>query len=345
MEETAAVLATSLDKENYPPQEKSTAGGKKKAASFPEGERYELLLMEIVDRTNAHIPPKGSICKYWTKVVAEFNATTGPNIDKLNDWRPIQRKYICIRSNADAFQKSVASGMASEDHLTETMSKAYGIAYDHALDENEAKKAEDAAKSKSEGDAANQVEEGRALRQKSATRIIGGELIHVGGPKMVLGGDGEVIELASDDDSAAAQIMATPAAKKMKRTHSTSEGSACNPSSSSSNKALCRDIITSLTQTRQGTADIEAKRLDFEKQTAEKKQIMDYKRLELDKLKMELDSEERKQRIEMEKQDSIRKHEVQMESIALQKVQMEVQLAEMKIRMAQLEQGAKDGDS
>jgi hypothetical protein len=131
----------------------------------------------------------------------------------------------------------------------------------------------------------------------------------------------------------------------MKRTHSTSEGSACNPSSSSSNKALCRDIITSLTQTRQGTADIEAKRLDFEKQTAEKKQIMDYKRLELDKLKMELDSEERKQRIEMEKQDSIRKHEVQMESIALQKVQMEVQLAEMKIRMAQLERGAKDGNS
>ena len=37
MEETAAVLATSLDKENYPPQEKIAAGGKKRAASFPEG--------------------------------------------------------------------------------------------------------------------------------------------------------------------------------------------------------------------------------------------------------------------------------------------------------------------
>ena len=161
---------------------------------------------------------------------------------------------------------------------------------------------------------------------------------------MVLGGNGEVVELESDDDSAAAQIMATPAAKMMKRTHSTSEGNACNPTSSSSNKALCHDLITSLAQARQGNADIEAKRLDFDKQMAEKKQIMEYQRLELDKLKMELDGEERKQRIEMEKQDSIRKHELQLQSIELQKMQMEVQLAEMKIRMAQLERAAKDGN-
>ena len=90
-------------------------------------------------------------------------------------------------------------------------------------------------------------------------------------------------------------------------------GSACNPSSSSSNKALCHDLINSLTQTRQGNADIEAKWLDFDKQMAEKKKkIMEYQRLELDKLKMELDVEERKQRIEIEKQDSICKHELQL---------------------------------
>jgi hypothetical protein len=40
--------------------------------------------------------------------------------------------------------------------------------------------------------------------------------------------------------------------------------------------------------------------LDFEKQIAEKKQINDSKRLELEKSRMELDSEERKQRFELE---------------------------------------------
>ncbi|KAI2506707.1 hypothetical protein MHU86_7708 [Fragilaria crotonensis] len=341
MEESTAELATPLDKENCPPQEKGTAGGKKKAASFPEGESYELLLMEIVDRTNAHIPPKGSIGQYWTKVVAEFNATSGSNIDKLNDWRPIRRKYICIRSNAEAFQKSVAAGIGNEDDLSETMSKAYGIAYDHALDENEAKKVEDAAKLKLDRDAANQVEEGRALRQKSATRIIGGEIIQVGGPKMVLGGNGEVVELESDDDSAAGRIVVTPAAKKLKRTHSASDGGACN-TTLSTNKALCHDLLASLTQTRQGNVEIEAKRLDFEKQLAEKKQTMDCQRLELEKLKMELDGEERRQRIEMEKEENMRKHELQMQSMELQKMQMEASLAELKIRLAQLERAAKE---
>jgi hypothetical protein len=340
MEESAAELATSLDKENYPPQEKILAGCKKKAASFPEGESYELLLMEIVDRTNAHIPPKGSIGQCWTKVVAEFNATTGSNIDNLNDWRPIRRKYICIRSNADVFQKSVASGIANEDDLSVTMTKAFGIAYDHALDENKAKKVEDAAKLKLDRDSANQVEEGRALRQKSATRIIGGEMTQVGGPKMVLGGNGEVVDLESDDDSAAARIMVTPAAKKLKRTHSTSDGGACN--TLSTNKALCHDLLASMTQTRQGNVEIESKRLDFEKQMAEKKQIMDYQRLELEKLKMELDGDERKQRIEMEKQENMRKHELQLQTMELQKMQMEASLAELKIRLAQLEGAAKE---
>ena len=64
---------------------------------------------------NAHIPPRGGIGKYWTKDVADFNATTGASVDKLSDWRPLQRKYIGIRSNADQFQKSVAKGTANED--------------------------------------------------------------------------------------------------------------------------------------------------------------------------------------------------------------------------------------
>ena len=40
--------------------------------------------------------------------------------------------------------------------------------------------------------------------------------------------------------------------------------------------------------------------MDFEKQSAEKKQINDSKRLELEKSRMELDGEERKQRFELE---------------------------------------------
>ena len=164
-------------------------------------------------------------------------------------------------------------------------------------------------------------------------------MTQVGGPKMVLGGNGEVVDLESDDDSAAGRIMVTPAAKKLKRTHSTSDGGACN--ALSTNKALCRDLLASLTQTRQGNVEIESKRLDFEKQMAEKKQIMDYQRLELEKLKMELDGEERKQRIEMEKQENMRKHELQMQTMELQKMQFEMQLAEMKIRMAQLERGGR----
>ena len=48
------------------------------------------------------------------------------------------------------------------------------------------------------------------MRLKIATRILGGELIRVGGPKMVLGDNGEVVELESDDDSASAQVLEVP---------------------------------------------------------------------------------------------------------------------------------------
>ena len=49
-------------KENSPQPEdelRGAAGVKKKVALFPEGECYELLLMEIVDRNSAHVPPRG----------------------------------------------------------------------------------------------------------------------------------------------------------------------------------------------------------------------------------------------------------------------------------------------
>ena len=87
----------------------------KKAASFPEGELYELLLMEIVEKNNAHIPLEGRISKYWTKVVPNFNATTGPNVDKMNDWRPIQRKYVGNRSSAAIFSKLLPRGQQTKE--------------------------------------------------------------------------------------------------------------------------------------------------------------------------------------------------------------------------------------
>jgi hypothetical protein len=61
MEESAE--SATLNKENCPPQQEKSASGKKKAASFPEGELYKLLLMEIVDKNNGHISPKGRISK------------------------------------------------------------------------------------------------------------------------------------------------------------------------------------------------------------------------------------------------------------------------------------------
>jgi hypothetical protein len=180
MEEAAVPSAAALNKENTCPQGQTqekrrsvVVGSAKK--KFPEGESYELLLMEIVDKNNAHIPPKGGIGKYWTKVVADFNATTWPSVDKLSDWRPFQRKYIGIRSNVDQFHESVARGTANKDNLSEMMSKAYGIAYDHALEEADATDAEVAAKLMAEHDATKQVAEGRALRLKSASSIVAGK--------------------------------------------------------------------------------------------------------------------------------------------------------------------------
>lgn len=214
-------------------------------------------------------------------------------------------EYIGIRSNADQFQESVAKGTANEDDPSETMSKVYGIAYNHALEEADASKdAEVAAKLMAAHNVTKQVVEGRALRLKFASSIVTGEAIQVGAPMMVLGNKDEVVEL----------VMVTPAARKInKRGNSDAAGT-------SGNKALFRDLIDSLTKTQQGNAEIEAKHFDFEKQMAE-------------------------QRFEKEKQDSQRQHELQLRSMDVQKMQMDMQMAEMKIRLAQLEQGGDSKDS
>ena len=52
------------------------------------------------------------------------------------------------------------------------------------------------------------------------TRIVTGQVIQVGGPSMVLGDNGEVVNLDCDDYFAVGQVMATPAAKKLRRTNS-----------------------------------------------------------------------------------------------------------------------------
>ena len=62
---------------NEPPPARSARSLKKKVASFPEGECYELLLMDIVDRNSAHLPPRGAKGKLWTKVVADLMQPQG----------------------------------------------------------------------------------------------------------------------------------------------------------------------------------------------------------------------------------------------------------------------------
>jgi hypothetical protein len=372
-------IASETDKENFayddnankedsqPADEPRGAAVKKKVASFPEGECYELLLMDIVDRHSAHLPPRGEKGKHWTMVVADFNATTGPNVSKLNDWRPVQRKYIQIRCAAKIFQKSLLHGTVTEEDCSETMTKAYNIANDHLLEESTAKESEESAKRKIYNDTANQVDEGRALRLKSATRIVAGQVVQVGGPSMVLGDNGEVVNLDSDEESAVGQVMATPAAKKIRRTNS----DATAAGGSSGNKSLCRDLITTLTQARQLNVDMESKRLDFEKQQAEKKDRVELHRIELEKSnaeqkhamqkqqlefdrknaeqkhameqqQLEIDREERRQRFELEREDRKRQHELMLQNLELQTMQMEVQLADVKIRLAQTEQSLKE---
>ena len=87
------------------------------------------------------------------------------------------------------------------------------------------------------------------MRLKSATRILEGKLIHIGGQKMVLGDNSEVEELKLDYDSASAQVLTTPAVKKIKRSNSAGNGGASS-GNSKTNKALCHDLIASLTQRR-----------------------------------------------------------------------------------------------
>ena len=101
---------------------------------------------------------------------------------------------------------------------------------------------------------------------------------------MVLGDNGEVVNLDSDDDSAVGQVMATPAAKKLRRTNRDTVGAGVG---SSSSKCVARDLVASLTQGRQMSADIEAKRLTFEQQQAEKKETLELLRIELEKSDLE----------------------------------------------------------
>ena len=117
MEESCAV-PLSLNKENTCPpgqtQEKKSivVGSTKK--KFPKGKCYELMLMEIVDKNNAHLPPKGGIGKYWTKVIADFNATTGPSVDKLSDWRPLQRSILVFGPMLTSFRNLLQRGLQTK---------------------------------------------------------------------------------------------------------------------------------------------------------------------------------------------------------------------------------------
>lgn len=54
------------------------------------------------------------------------------------------------------------------------------------------------------------------MQLRTATRIVAGEMVQLGGPVMVLGNRGEVVNQDSDEDSAVGHVMATPAGKKIK---------------------------------------------------------------------------------------------------------------------------------
>jgi hypothetical protein len=86
-------------------------------------------------------------------------------------------------------------------------------------------------------------------------------------------------DLDSDEESAVGQVMATPAAEKIRRTNSEAMGAG----GSSGSKSLCCDLITTLTQARQRKVDMESKRSDFEKQQAEKKDKVELHCIELKK--------------------------------------------------------------
>ncbi len=67
---------------------------------------------------------------------------------------------------------------------------------------------------------------------------------------MVLGDNGEVVELESDDDSASAQVLTAPAVKKIKGSNNAGNGGASS-GHSKTNKALCHDLLPWLKHARE----------------------------------------------------------------------------------------------
>ena len=59
---------------------------------------------------------------------------------------------------------------------------------------------------------------------------------------MLLGNDGQIVTIDSDDESAIAQVMITPVAKRIKRVNSDLDGYGGN----SNNSSMCRELINTL---------------------------------------------------------------------------------------------------
>ncbi len=85
---------------------------------------------------------------HLTKVVADFNATTGPNVSKLNDGAQFSKSTSRSGVLPRFFHNlSSSQGTVTEEDCSETMTKAYyNIANDHLLEEISAKESEESSK-------------------------------------------------------------------------------------------------------------------------------------------------------------------------------------------------------
>ena len=336
-------------------QQPPIGSSRKRSPGFPEGEPYAWLLMEIVDKCAAHIPPRGKIGACWQSVVAGFDKATGPTVEKFRDWRPLQKKYMFLRDNCKAIRQQVEAGVMKEEDLSDLSVKIYNMSHDHTLECADAEAKEIAAKKRMEEDASNQVAQGRALCMKVATRIRDGEVVEVGGPKMLLGDDGKVVTIDSDDESAIAQVMSTPATKRIRRTKNSSDRDGYG-GSSNSRPSMCRELINSITNSRQGNVEVELQRLEFEKEQAQEAKAMEMQRFdihrmsaeqkyELEKRYMECNREDCARRFELEREDRAPHHEMGLQTIQLQKLQLKLQLAAMKAKTAPGVASDSDSDS
>ncbi len=159
--------AAAITNTNKPPRE------------LPKGALYDNILIDAVDKSNAHIAGKGQKTKLWKQVLQELNETAGNAIGEIKDPRTLEKRYLQLLEASKKLEKRINNGEVNEEDLAPMEADNYRMAINHLLEIQEQEKAAQVETNKKK-DEEELIEKGKALRESCASRLVDGLAVAVG---------------------------------------------------------------------------------------------------------------------------------------------------------------------